>query len=589
MIYRFILQLAVVLLLSSGLSAQKDVTLRVIQTSDVHGALFPFDFINNRAVDFGMAHVHSYVNQLRNRNNHEVILLDNGDILQGQPTVYYANFIDTLGQHLVSKVMNFMNFDAATIGNHDIEAGPKVYDQLTEDFLFPWLSANIIDKRTGLPYFQPYTIIERNDVKIAILGLTTPGITKWLSPNLWINMEFTDMVEAAKMWMDTIKIKENPHVIIGLFHSGHDATYEGANPELPLNDNASLLVAQHVPGFDAVLIGHDHDRVIKKVVNIVGDTVLLADPGSRAQLVSDITIKVSLDKNNKLLSKTVSGKLVPMQGLIPDPNYVILFSNFTSEIEEFVDRKIGHITSTITTRDAYVGPSAFVNLIHSAQLAISNCDISFAAPLSFDTSIDQGYVYVRDMFKLYSYENLLYIMRLTGKEVKDYLEFSYGLWMNTMSSENDDMLLFRTNERGQKVVQNRGRGILRSSFYNFDSAAGIHYQVDLTKTPGDRINIISMEDGSDFSYDKWYRVAINSYRGTGGGGHLTEGVGLSKAELEKRTLSVSSHDMRYYLMNWIERTGRITPFKPDNWEVIPREWIKKAAKRDINFLFGEEF
>jgi 2',3'-cyclic-nucleotide 2'-phosphodiesterase/3'-nucleotidase len=587
MIYRFFLQLVVVLLFSSSISAQKDVTLRVIQTSDVHGALFPFDFINNRAVDFGMAHVHSYVNQLRSNNNHEVILLDNGDILQGQPTVYYANFIDTLGQHLVSKVMNFMNYDAATIGNHDIEAGPRVYDQLTEDFLFPWLSANIIDKRTGQPYFQPYTIIERNDVKIAILGLTTPGITKWLSPNLWKNMEFLDMIDAAKMWMDTIRTKEKPHVIIGLFHSGHDATYEGANPELPLNDNASLLVAQQVPGFDAVLIGHDHDRVIKKVVNIVGDTVLIADPGSRAQLVSDITIKVSFDKNYKLVKKSVSGKLVPMQGLIPDPTYVILFSNFTSEVEEFVDRKIGQFTSTVTTRDAYVGPSAFVNIIHSAQLAISNCDVSFAAPLSFDSSIEQGYVYVRDMFKLYSYENLLYIMLLTGKEIKDYLEYSYGLWMNTMTSDKDDMLLFRTNEKGQKIVQNRGRGILRSSFYNFDSAAGIRYQVDLTKMPGDRINIISMDDGSEFSYDKSYRVAINSYRGTGGGGHLTEGVGLSKEELAKRTLSVSSHDMRYYLMNWIERTGKIAPTKPENWEVIPKEWIKKASERDTNFLFGE--
>lgn len=588
MLIKFLLRAALLIAIAFPSFGQKTVNLRIVQTSDIHGVLFPFDYINNTAIDYGMAHVYTYVNQLRQNPNHEVILLDNGDILQGQPTVYYANFIDTTGQHLVSKVMNYMGYDAGTVGNHDIEAGAKVYDKLKMDFQFPWLAANIIDTRTGKPYFQPYTVITRNDIKIAILGLTTPGVTKWLSPNLWANMQFTDMVEAAKMWMDSIQIKEKPHVVIGLFHAGYDATYEGANPEKPLNDNPSMLIAQQVPGFDAILIGHDHDRLITKVANINGDSVLIADPSASARLVSDICIKVKLDKNNTVRSKEVSGKIVPMQGLMPNPEFVSTFSQFTREVEEFVDRKVGSLTSRVSTRDAYFGPSAFINIIHSAQLSISNSDISFSAPLSFDARIEQGNIYVRDLFKLYSYENLLYIMNLTGKEIKDYLEYSYGLWYNTMTSEDDNLLLFRTNGDGKRILHNRGRAILKSSYYNFDSAAGIKYQVDVSKPVGERINIISMENGLPFYPEKIYRVAINSYRGGGGGGHLTEGVGLSKEELQKRIVNISSFDMRYYLMKWIERYNRITPEKPSNWEVIPLDWASKASEADKILLFGSD-
>lgn len=587
MIHRVILQSIILLTIAFSSLAQREVNVKIILTSDVHGVLFPFDYINNTAIDYGLAHVYTYVKKQRDNDEQHVILLDNGDILQGQPTVYYANYVDTAGQHLVSQVMNFMNYDAATVGNHDIEAGHRVYDKLINDFDFPWLSANIIDTRTGKPYFKPYTLIEKGGLRIAIMGLTTPGITKWLSPNLWANMEFTGMVEAATMWMDTIQTKENPHLVIGVFHSGHDATYEGGDPEKPMNENASTLVAQHVPGFDVVMVGHDHDRLVTKVANVKGDSVLIVDPSARARLVADVTVNVKLDAEDNVVSKKTSGKLVPMHGLMPDPNFVSTFSSFTRNVEEFVDRRIGIFTAPVTSRDAYFGPSAFVNLIHAAQLGISNSQISFAAPLSFNTTIEQGNVFVRDLFKLYSYENLLYIMNLTGQEVKDYLEYSYGLWLNTMASADDHLLLFRTNGSDKPILQN-DRALLKSSFYNFDSAAGINYEVDVTKPVGQRITIISMEDGSPFDLSNTYRVAINSYRGTGGGGHLTDGVGLSNDEIQKRIVNISSHDMRNYLMKWIERTGRITPENPGNWKITPTIWTEAAAQRDRILLFGSD-
>lgn len=588
MTFRHFISAIAISLIALTTTAQRNVTLKIIQTSDVHGVLFPFDYINNRAINHGLAHVHSYVKKQRQVPDQHVILLDNGDILQGQPPVYFANYIDTAKQHLVSKVMNYMAYDAATVGNHDIEAGPNIYNRLVEEFHFPWLSANTIDTRTGKPYFKPYTTITRDSVKVAILGLTTPGIPKWLSPNLWENMEFTDMIETAKIWIDSIQIKESPHVIIGLFHSGHDAYYGGGKPSEPLNENASLLVAQQVPGFDVILIGHDHDETIKHVVNINGDTVLVSDPGSQGYTVSDITIKLELDKNNATHNKSIRGKLQPMRGLLPDHEFVSKFSDFTREVEQFTDRKIGYITQPISSRDAYFGSSPFMHLVHSAQLGVSNSDISIAAPLSFDTKIEQGNIYVRDMFKLYSYENLLYIMNLSGKEIKDYLEYSYGLWYNTMRTGNDNLLLFRKDHKHKPILNKRGKAYLKSSYYNFDSAEGINYTVDVSKPKGRRIEITSMKDGTPFDLEKTYKVAVNSYRGAGGGGHLTEGAGLTKDEIEQRIVNISPLDMRHYLMKWIEHVYTIVPEYPNNWKVIPEDWATQAAERDKRLLFKIE-
>jgi len=276
-------------------SSSSEVAFKVIHTTDIHGALFPFDFINNRATDYGLAQVSTYVNQERAINGQRVILLDGGDILQGQPTVYYANHVDSSDSHIVSRVMNFMNYDAATIGNHDIGVGPAIYNRITEEIEFPWLVANIIDTRTGQPFFKPYHTVEHQGVKVAILGLTTPTTPQWLPDNLWQNMEFIDMVEAAQAWMDTILRREAPHVVIGLFHAGHNGNSTGGNGNG--TENGSLLVAQSVPGFDIILMGHSHECLDTTVMSVSGEPVRLLNPGPYAMSVSSVTITVKLNQD----------------------------------------------------------------------------------------------------------------------------------------------------------------------------------------------------------------------------------------------------------------------------------------------------
>lgn len=574
---RLFLSISIIFLFAFALCGQeKTVVIKILQTSDVHGAIFPYNFIEDKPMNTSLLQAYTYVKQQRSLLGNNLILLDNGDNLQGQPTVYYYNFIDTVSSHLLAQVMNFMGYNATSVGNHDIEAGHAVYDRIRRQYNFPMLSANIVNTRTGNPYFEPYTVFERDGVKIAVLGLITPHVPYWLPENLWSGMQFTDMLEAARKWVAIINEKERPDILIGLFHAGYKA---GDNVDEPMNENASLLVAQQVAGFDAVFVGHDHDRLCKQFVNVNNDSVWVLDPTSNARYVSDVTFTLTVD-NGKVKSKQVGGRLVDVAQLDMDDETRQFDAQFDT-VKAFVSKPIGVFTKTISTRDAYFGPSAFVDLIHRIQLDVANADISFAAPLSFDTEIAKGAVYVRDMFKLYKYENMLYAMELTGQEVKDFLEFSYGLWIKQMRKPGDNLLLMH---KADAASLRNGRFVNPS--YNFDSAAGIYYEVDVTQPMGHRINIIKMANGEPFSLTKKYRVAINSYRGNGGGDHLTAGAGIRKSELANRIVFATDVDLRYYLMKWIEEQKTVNPKPLNQWKFIPTKWVKSAAKRDYQALFG---
>ena len=567
--------------------AQKTITIKILETSDVHGSIFPFDFINNKPSESSLAQVCTYVKQERAKSNQHVLLFDNGDILQGQPTVYYSNFIDSLNPNIVSQVFNFMGYNTGSVGNHDIEAGPSVYNKVRKELNFPWLAANAVNESDGKPYFQPYTTFTKGGVKIAVLGLITPGIPNWLPKNLWPNIRFESMVTTAKVWIEKIKMDEKPDIIIGLFHSGHDATYGGQNPDDLMNENASEIIAKQIPGFDLILIGHDHDRFIKKVANVAGDSVLILDPLAGARYISEATISVNTDKKGKVIGKSIVGRLIDTRQFAPDSAFMIKFSAINKNVEQFVNRKIGDFTESTSTKDSYFGPSSFIDFIHTAQLSLSKADISFTAPLSFVTSINKGPVYVRDMFKLYKYENFLYVMNLSGAEIDSYLEYSYSHWYNTMKSSSDNLIRFKLKDDKTLDLRNDGKAQLESNYYNFDSAAGIIYTVDVSKPDGDKVTITSMANGTPFDPNKMYTIATSSYRGNGGGGHLTKGCGLSSTQIKERLIYSSDKDIRFYIMKWIEENKVITPKSLNLWNVIPTDWVREASVRDAALMFGK--
>lgn len=558
--------------------AKKKVSLRIIETSDVHGSFFPYDFIARKPKSGSLSRVISYVNKLRDTYGENLILLDNGDILQGQPTCYFYNYINTSDTNIAADVINYMKYDAQTIGNHDIETGHAVYDKWIKEINCPVLGANIINEATGKPYAQPYTIIQRQGVKIAIIGLLTPAIPNWLTKKLWEGMRFDEMVKSAKYWVNHLQKEEKPDIIIGLFHSGK----EGGIKTDDYEEDASLRIAQEVPGFDLILFGHDHTRNCDVVTNVEGKEVLCLDPSNNAIFIADASIELTL-KGKKVIDKQITGNLVNIMDEPVDEEYMSYFKPHIDKINSFVNKKIGEAKESMYTRDSYFGSSSFTDYILNLELQITGADIAFNAPLSYDAVIEKGDIFMSDMFNLYRYENELYVMRLTGQEIRKHLEMSYDLWVNTMKSPDDHLLLL--TERTRDDQQRMG---FTNFLFNFDSAAGVDYEVDVTKPNGEKVRILQMTNGEPFDESKWYKVAINSYRANGGGELLTLGAGIPHDELENRVIWRSDRDQRYYLMKEIEKKGVIDAKPNNNWKFVPEDWAKPAAERDRALLFKDK-
>ena len=553
--------------------------LRILHTSDVHG----------RVLD-SLQRINTYVGLCRrDLGNDNIILTDGGDVLQGYPAAYYYNYVDTTSKHIVAEAMNRVGYDVAAIGNHDIEAGRKVFDRWIGDCNFPVLGANIIDDSTGEPYLKPYEVIERGGLCVAVLGLITPAIPNWVPKNLWEGLHFDDMITSAQKWVPIIKKRVKPDIIIGLFHSGIDD--KGGIQTDDYCENESRLVAQQVPGFDLILYGHDHRRNMEYVQAPDGDSILALGPTSTAACLCQVDITVKKNWLGRVTEKSLEGKILSAKDMdealdkaknegLPTANADEWFPRAKQAVEAYMKEEVGVFDTTVHERDAFFGPSAFIDLIHDLQLELAQgAQISFAAPLSFDATIEQGMTHVSDMFALYKYENMLYTMRLSGREIRDFLEMSYDLWCNTMQSADDHIMLM------DYVLDGGKRLGLKNMAFNFDSAAGICYTVDASKPDGEKVTILSMEDGTPFDLDKDYLVAVNSYRGNGGGELLTRGAGIPLSELPSRVVASTDHDLRYHLINMIRQKGHVAPRARTNWRFIPDAWAPAAIARDRAILF----
>lgn len=530
-----VIALFLAMFVCGNILAKKSVKLEFVCTTDVHGAYFGYNYFAGKDQGGGLSRVSSFLKGERKAYGDNLIYFDNGDILQGQPTAYYYNFIDTQSQHLEAAIMKYLGCQAQTFGNHDVEPGHAVYDRWIKQSEHPVIAANIIDKNTGKPYVTPYVIIERQGVKIAVLGMLTPAIPSWLPENIWSGLEFEDILSSCKKWLPLIQKKEKPDLIIGLFHSGVSGNLLNG-----IEEDATRHVAEQISGFDAIFCGHDHKILCEQVKNAGGKTWIL-NGANNALKVS--RLKIELEKKGKKFSvKNITGDIVEMKDFSEDSDYLNYFASQKAAIDNYVKEKVGEIDHTITCNEILDGPCEFMDLIHELQLKVSdNAVISIAAPLSLNSVMKAGDITMKDMFNLYRFENLLYTMRLTGREIKGLLEMSY------------DMQIDKSKE---------------SFSFNYDSAYGIYYTVSRSKPYGQRVEITTLFDGSKFELDKEYIVAVNSYRGNGGGDLLVKGSGIKREELAKRIINSTDKDLRYYMMQYIRKQGKITPSCKQNWKFV---------------------
>ena len=347
-----------------------------------------------------------------------------------------------------------------------------------------------------------------------------------------------------------------------------------------INDDCIDVVYQSCSPRFAIDVTPQQANEVRQRYNLPQRFILSVGTIEPRKNIAEAEIELTF-QNGHLSKKDIKGEIVSVLDEEIDQQMMDHFQTKIDQVKAYVDRKIGRFEHPIYTRESFFGNSAFTDLIHNLQMQISKADISFNAPLSFNTTIQAGDVTQGDMFKLYRFENLLYVLRMTGEEIRKHLEFSYDMWTNTMKSPEDHALLLNDNSK-----EDQQRTGFQYYTFNFDSACGIDYEVDLTKPDGQKVHILQLSNGQPFDEKKWYKVVMNSYRANGGGELLTRGAGIPKDSLEGRVLFHTPLDQRYYLTQEIEQMGTIDPRPNHNWRFVPEAWVKPALRRDSLLLFG---
>lgn len=531
------------LLSSKGSLADGEYRVTVCSTTDVHGAYFDSAYVDNLAAKTSLANVSSYLKEIRGEGV-QPVLIDVGDNLQGDNAAYYFNYVATDVPHVYPRIAAYLGYDAIVVGNHDIETGHDVYDRVASELTMPYLAANAAfdrdengradmdenpdGKTVSDSYFVPYCVVDRGGVKVAIVGMTNGNIKSWLADDIWRGMDFQIISEMVQPVIDRMIEKEKPQLVVLAVHSGTGA-------EQPNRENEAQYLAATLRGVDIVLNGHDHRPVAREVENVNGGSVVLIDAGTKAVVVgqADFTLTV---KNGKVVSKSVDYKLVPMEKYPVDPDYVAAFKEDFNAVKAFAQRPIGQLSENIFLADALDGPSTYINLVQTVQLASSGADISFAAPLTSSGVVPKGVIEFQDLVSIYKFENQLYVVEMTGKQIKDYLEYSYKNWVNKSGPS-----------------------------YNWDSADGIRYEVSRKAPDGERVKILSMNDGTPFDLDKTYKVAMTSYRASGGGDLVREGAGIDPASL---VVVRKMKDIRSLIGDYIAAQKEIVPTVATNWKFV---------------------
>lgn len=551
--------------------------IHIVETGDIHGAWFDEPYVDGGQTKPSLMSVKYYVDSLRAAVGADnVILVDAGDCLQGDNATYYFNNIADRSQpHPFPRLAKAMGYDAVVVGNHDIETGHDVYDKVLAEMDaigVPWLAGNVLRQADGGTYFPLYKMVRKAGVNVAVIGFGNPNIREWLPENKFTGMDFLSLAPYAQALIDFVVKKEKPDAVVVVTHSGTGA---GSPEEL---EAQSLYLFNNLKGVDVLVGGHDHARYIASKQGMV-----YLNAGAKSRYVGHAVIDLHFS-GKRIISKDVSGEICPI-----DKNKVdwVLKSQFEKEFEavkDFTNRKVGTLQTAFRSRDAFFGMNDYVSLVHSVQLSVPEAQVSFAAPLTYDGTVNGGTLVYNDMFTVYPYENELYIVRMKGSEIKAAMEFTYNMWIMTPG----DHVLYIEPQKSDRFGSSDWSFVNRS--YNFDSTGGLKYTVDVTKPYGSRVNITTLADGKTFDMDAYYNVAMTSYRASGGGGSINEGAGLTPEQVAERTI-MKYPAIRDMVYDFFKSHDAVTselindPSVVGSWKFVPEDIVGPLLEKDRKLLF----
>ncbi|MCX2183115.1 5'-nucleotidase C-terminal domain-containing protein [Streptomyces sp. SKN60] len=545
----------------------------VMGTTDLHGNVFNWDYFTDKEFDdkahndVGLAKISTLVNQVRKaKGRRNTLLIDAGDTIQGTQLSYYYAKVDPITKaggpvHPMAQAMNAIGYDAAALGNHEFNYGIPVLRKFQDQCDFPLLGANALDAKTLRPAFAPYSMHclrtpHGRDVKVAVLGLTNPGIAIWDKANVNGKMVFPGLEEQAAKWVPKLR-SMGADVVIVSAHSGSSGT-SSYGDQLPYIENAAGLVAEQVPGIDAILVGHAHTEIPEyRVANKeTGKQVVLSEPLKWGQRLTLFDFDLVWEKGRWTVEK-VGAQVLNSNTVEEDPAITGMLADEHKKVVEYVNQVIGTCTATMTTADAPWKDEPIIDLINVVQAETVKAAlaggqyanlpvVSQASCFSRTARIPAGQVTIRDAAGLYVFENTLEARLMTGAQLKDYLEYSAQYYVQTPADAPVDTAKL-TNANA-------------TPDYNYDAVSGLAYEIDIAKPAGARIAKLSFE-GKPIDPAAQFVFAVNNYRANGGGAfpHVAAAP----------KLWANSDEIRNTIIQWVKAKGTVDPaqFASVDWKL----------------------
>lgn len=539
----------------------------ILATSDVHANLFSYSYEDSKDTkNNGLARISSYVKNVR-KENKNFVLVDNGDTYQGtilSDAVYNKKDV----MHPVSKAMNYLKYDSMTLGNHEFNFGMKFIEKFTKELKFPVLAANATYKN-GKEFKKPYTVVNKNGIKVGILGLTNPNIERWDGDKV-SELKFSGIEETAKKYVDILKNKEKVDVVLVLVHAGLEPEFDEDNGSDGVNN-----LLKNVNGVDAVVVGHFH-TTIKGEEN----GVIYGGPRNSGRDV--VRFDMDLEKTSdgyKIVKKSVD--VIDMEKTPVDLELRKVIQAEHQYTEDFINGKtnepqekdaLGGVFGT-TDKDfqpkneieklpeGFLRDTAVIDLIGTVQLEMSGADVTAVALFRDDSDIKKGPITYKDLFRIYKFDNNLYTVNVTGKELKAYMEWSAEFF--NQFKEGDLTISFNPDIPG----------------YRYDMFKGIDYKIDISKPAGQRIVDVKFK-GHDLKDDEVIKLAVNNYR-------YSSGLKANKLVAEKKDWE-SNLAVRESIAKYIKEKKTITPHVSNNFELIGYSFDKDLRKKAVDMINSGE-
>jgi 2',3'-cyclic-nucleotide 2'-phosphodiesterase (5'-nucleotidase family) len=533
-------------LAASNLSTSAaDVELVVAATTDTHGRLRSWDYYAGAPEPArGLTRIATIVDSLRTTNPGRVVLVDAGDLLQGNPMTYVAARIanDSIRPHPVAAAMNAMAYDAAAIGNHEFNYGVPTLRRMIGDARFPLLAANAYTP-DGRHAFTAWKMIERQGVKIALVGGTTPGSNVWDRDNLAGRVVVRDMVPSLR---DAVRDARaaGADVVVALLHSGLNEPSSYDTTTGVASENVSARVAHDVPGIDLLVYGHSHKELAD---SIIGGTLLM-QPKNWATSLAVARLRLTRDGARwRVVDKRST--LVPAAGHIENAAVLAATDVAHRATVAYVTQPIGSTAVAWRADSARVVETPLIDFILDVERQATGAQLASTAAFSLDANLRAGLVTIAQLAALYPYDNTLRKIWITGRQLRDYLEYSARY--------------FRADASGAVGVDPSIPG------FNFDIVGGADYTIDVSKPVGRRITRLEYQGRAIAPTDS-FTFALNNYRQTGGGGYS---MIAGSRNLDDRQLEI-----RQLLIDAVRAKKTLSPadYIQHNWQIVPNVAIATA-------------